>query len=104
MSGGIPLLPPLPPPPPPPPPPLGGGGGATGPNDAVTFRAASNVRGHVPVPEPAPDQPSNVEPAAGVAVRVTVLPSAYVDAHPPAHVTVPEPEPERVTVSANDAG
>jgi hypothetical protein len=41
---------------------------------AVTVVAAFRVTVHVAVPEQGPDQPAKVEPAAGVAVRVTVEP------------------------------
>jgi hypothetical protein len=41
---------------------------------AVTVVAAFRVTVHVAVPEQGPDQPAKVEPAAGVAVRVTVGP------------------------------
>jgi hypothetical protein len=41
---------------------------------AVTVVAAFRVTMHVAVPEQGPDQPAKVEPAAGVAVRVTVEP------------------------------
>jgi hypothetical protein len=40
-------------------------------NVAVTLLAASIGTLHVPVPEQAPLQPVKVEPAVGVAVRVT---------------------------------
>src|SRR5215208_1194657 len=46
------------------------------PNVAVTERAAFIVRVHVPVPEQSPDQPVKLSPDAGVAVRVTSVPSA----------------------------
>jgi hypothetical protein len=46
-------------------------------NVAVTEVAALSVIGHVlAVPQPAPDQPAKVEPAAGAAVRVTTVPGA----------------------------
>jgi hypothetical protein len=41
---------------------------------AVTAAAAFMVTLHAPVPAQAPDQPAKMEPAAGVAVRVTVVP------------------------------
>ena len=45
------------------------------PNVAVTFRSALIVTAHVPVPEqPAPLQPENVDPAAGLALSVTFVP------------------------------
>jgi hypothetical protein len=46
-------------------------------NVAVTDRSALIVTVHAPVPEQLPPlQPANVEPAAGVAVNVTIVPSA----------------------------
>ena len=44
-------------------------------NVAVTVVAALTVTAQVPVPEQAPLQPANVEPAAGVAVRVRAVPA-----------------------------
>ena len=70
-------------------------------NVAVTDWSALIVTVHVPVPEqPAPLQPVKVEPAAGVAVSVTTVPSLN-DAEQVAPqlipagelVTVPEPVP-----------
>jgi len=63
---------------------------------------------HVPVPEqPAPLQPEKVEPAAGVAVSVTTVPSLNEVEHvapqsiPAGELeTEPEPVPDFVTVSA----
>jgi hypothetical protein len=81
-------------------------------NVAVTLWAALIVTTHVPVPEqPAPDQPPNVDPEAGAAVRVTDVP-VLKDAEQVepqlmpagALVTVPEPVPARVTVSVLVAG
>jgi len=59
------------------------------------------VTEHVPVPaQPPPLQPVNVEPAAGVAVRVTAVPLVKAAAHvvpqvipAGALVTVPVPAP-----------
>ena len=46
-------------------------------NVAVTEVAAPSVMAQVfVVPHPAPDQPPNVEPAAGAAVSVTTVPGA----------------------------
>ncbi len=66
----------------------------------------SMVMVQVPVPLQAPLQPAKVEPAAGVAVRVTTLPEAYGSAQSvpqftPAGllVTVPLPLPVFVTVN-----
>src|SRR5277367_5813126 len=42
---------------------------------ATTLCAALMVTTQVPVPEHAPDQPANVEPVLGVAVRVTTVPA-----------------------------
>jgi hypothetical protein len=75
---------------------------------AVTDVAAFIVTVQVPVPEqPPPVQPVNVAPAEGVAVSVTALPLLNVAEHVApqlmpagALVTVPEPAPERLTVSA----
>ena len=76
-------------------------------NVAVTDRSALIVTVQVPVPEqPPPLQPVNAEPAAGVAVSVTTVPSLNDAAQVapqliPAGelVTVPEPVPVFVTVS-----
>jgi hypothetical protein len=45
-------------------------------NSAVTERASLIVAIQLPVPEQAPPQPANVDPAAGGAVRVTAIPAA----------------------------
>ena len=50
------------------------GGGGTRLKAAVTVSSASVVIEQVPVPVQAPDQPAKLEPAAGVAVRVTAVP------------------------------
>jgi len=73
----------------------------------VTDVAALMVTVHVPVPvHPPALQPVNVEPAAGVAVRVTAVPLARVAEHVVPHAipvgeldTVPAPAPDLVTVS-----
>src|SRR6267142_1898970 len=75
---------------------------------AVTEAVALIVTTQVPLPEqPPPLQPVKVEPAAGVAVKVTAVPLAYGAAHvaPQAMpagllVTVPAPAPALLTVSA----
>src|SRR5207244_814751 len=75
---------------------------------AVTVVAAETVTTHDPVPEqPPPAQPVKVEPAAGVAVNVTVVPLAKLAEQVapqliPAGelVTVPLPVPALLTVSA----
>jgi hypothetical protein len=80
------------------------------PNDAVTAWSPFIVTVHGPVPEqPPPDQPSNMEPAAGVAVSVTPLPGENEAEQVPGHeipagelVTVPEPEPVTDTLSEGD--
>src|SRR4029453_3900304 len=74
---------------------------------AVTVVAALSVTVQVPVPEhPPPLQPVKVEPAAGVAVKVTAVPLAYAAEHVapqeiPAGllVIVPVPVPLGLTVS-----
>ena len=76
-------------------------------NVAVTLVAALNVTTQAPVPEqPPPLHPVNVEPVAGVAVKVTLLPLGKVVEHAapqlmPAGelVTVPLPVPEAPTLS-----
>jgi hypothetical protein len=76
-------------------------------NPAVTVVAAFSVTVQVPVPEqPPPVQPVKVEPAAGVAVKVTAVPLANAAAHvmpqeipAGALVTVPAPAPALLTVS-----
>ena len=70
--------------------------------------AAETVTAQVPVPEQPPLlQPVNVDPAAGAAARVTVVPLVKLAAQVapqliPAGelVTVPLPVPDGVTVSA----
>jgi hypothetical protein len=76
---------------------------------AVTELAAFIVTVHVPVPVHAPLQPVKVAPAAGVAVSVTAVPAAnaaeqVVPQLMPAGalVTMPDPAPARLTVSAKD--
>jgi hypothetical protein len=74
---------------------------------AVTDVAAFTVTVQEPVPEqPPPLQPVNVEPAAGVAVRVTAVPFVNEAEHVAPHempagalVTVPVPAPALLTVS-----
>ena len=74
----------------------------------MTVVAAFSVTIQVPVPEqPPPVQPEKVEPAAGVAVRVMGVPPVNAAEHVapqemPAGllVTVPEPAPLGLTVSA----
>src|SRR5215472_139531 len=72
---------------------------------AVTVTAVVGVKVHVPVPvQPPPLQPVKVEPAAGWAASVTVVPLATVVVHvvpqliPAALVTVPRPLPALATV------
>ena len=76
---------------------------------AVTELAAFNVTMHAPAPVHAPLQPVKVAPAAGVAVSVTAAPllndaEQVVPQLIPAGalVTVPDPAPARLTVSAKD--
>ena len=59
-----------------------------------------------PLPEQAPDQPANLEPAAAAAFRVTVLPSANRAAQAlpqliPAGALDTEPEPLPVTATVS---
>src|SRR5437867_12143638 len=69
---------------------------------AATAVVAVSVSVQGPVPEQAPPlQPVKTDPAAGVAVMVTTLPSAKVDEQTTGHpmpgglvVTVPEPVPD----------
>jgi hypothetical protein len=76
-------------------------------NVAVTALAAVIGTVHVPVPVQPPLQPVNVEPVAGAAVSVTVVPWPNVPVHVApqsipagADVTVPTPVPAFVTASA----
>src|SRR5262245_66519682 len=70
-------------------------------NVAVTDVAALIVTVHIPVPaQPPPFQPVKSEPAAGVAVNVTVVPFVNPKAHVAPHVipagalaAVPDPAP-----------
>src|SRR5262245_14889602 len=81
-------------------------------NVAVTDVAALIVTVHIPVPaQPPPFQPVKSEPAAGVAVNVTVVPFVNPKAHVAPHVipagalaTGPDPGPLLLTVSGNDWG
>ena len=76
----------------------------------MTDVAALTVTLHVPVPvQPPPLQPVNVEPAVGVAVRVTTVPLVKpVEQVAPqeipagALVMLPLPAPDFATVSVND--
>jgi hypothetical protein len=72
---------------------------------AVTDLAADIVTVQVPVPVQAPDQPVNMEPVAGAAVSVTLVPGAYTAPHavpqlipPTLEVTVPLPAPALATL------
>ena len=73
---------------------------------AATIVAAPGVTVHVPVPEqPPPSQPRKVEPAAGVAVKVTTEPGlkealqVFPQMMPAGEdVTVPRPVPNLVRV------
>jgi hypothetical protein len=76
---------------------------------AVTLVPALTVTAHVPVPEHAPLQPANLEPAAAVAVSVTEVPGVTDSVHAepqliPAGVllTVPMPEPALATDSVSE--
>ena len=73
---------------------------------AVTLAAATIETVQDPIPAHAPDQPVKLEPEAGVAVSVTVVPLLYVAAHvipqliPEGDdVIVPAPVPARAVVS-----
>jgi hypothetical protein len=73
---------------------------------AIAEALPVSVRLQVPVPLHPPDQPANVEPALGVAVRVTAVPLAKFALHVapqliPAGllVMVPLPEPALWTLS-----
>jgi hypothetical protein len=75
---------------------------------AVTFCAALIVTVHAPVPLHAPPQPAKLEPDAGVAVRLTLVPCAklVVQVEPQLMpvgvlVTVPAPDPLLLTVNPN---
>lgn len=76
-----------------------------GANVAATLSSWLSVTEQAAVPaQPPPDQPANVEPEAGVAVRVTVVPPGYCFEHVPGQeipepVTVPEPEPVVLALS-----
>ena len=70
---------------------------------ADTERAAVIETMQLPVPVQAPLQPAKVEPVAGAAVSVTVVPLAYVAAQVdpqlmPEPLTVPLPVPDFVTL------
>ena len=71
-------------------------------NVAVTVVSALIVIVQVPAPlHPPPDHPANVEPDAGVAVKVETVPEVTPETEqvapqfmePPDEVTVPEPVP-----------
>ena len=81
------------------------------PNVALTACTTLIVTVHVPVPVQAPLQPVNVEPVAGVAVKVTDVPLANEAAHVApqeipvgALLTVPLPVPDLVMVNEKDVG
>ena len=81
------------------------------PKVALTACTALIVTVQAPVPVQAPLHPVNVEPVAGVAVKVRVLPLENDATHVVpqeipvgALVTVPLPVPDLVTVSENDVG
>jgi hypothetical protein len=73
-------------------------------NVAVTLRSVLIVTEHDPEPVHAPDQPVNVDPDAGVAVRPTTVPVAKSASHVVGQlmpegelVTDPDPDPDTVT-------
>jgi hypothetical protein len=77
---------------------------------AVTARAALMVTVQVPVPLQLPPQPLKMDPAAGVAVRVTTVPLLNAAEQVVPHampagelLTVPPPLPDLVTVSVRGA-
>jgi hypothetical protein len=84
-------------------------------NRALTVAAAETATVHVPVPEQAPLQPTKRLPAEGLAVKVTDAPALKLPAHVPdvdpvvmvhdtpdgLDVTVPDPVPVPVTLTAN---
>jgi hypothetical protein len=80
-----------------------------GANVAATVVALARVKGHAPVPEqPPPDHPVKTEPAAGVAVKVTLVPAMNTAEQVapqliPAGALVTLPLPVRVTVKAMGA-
>jgi hypothetical protein len=81
-------------------------GCATREKDAVTFFAAFTTNAQPPVPLQAPLQPVNVEPAAGVALRPTLVPLAKLALQvepqlipPGLEATIPEPVPALVAVT-----
>lgn len=80
-----------------------------GANAALTVVAVAIVKVHAPVPEhPPPDQPENTEPAAGVAVSVTLVPAVNVAEQVtpqlmPAGALLTVPLPVRVTLSVTGA-
>ncbi len=78
---------------------------------AVTDADVLPLSEHAAVPVQPPLHPENVEPDAAAAVSVTTVPGAYVAEQEvpqliPAGllVTVPDPVPAFVTVTANPAG
>ncbi len=69
---------------------------------AVTLLAWVIVATQLPVPEQAPDQPVNVDPGEGDAVKVADVPSAYVSEQSPGQLIpagedVADPGPLTVT-------
>src|SRR5947209_10187408 len=81
-------------------------------NVAVTVVSALSVTVQVPMPEQLPpDQPANVDPESGVAVRVTWVPSSNWAEHVDPQsifggelVTVPVPAPDLVAVRRRVGG
>jgi hypothetical protein len=74
-------------------------------NFTVTDRAWFIITVQAPVPEQASDQPEKTEPAAGVAVRVTLVPKRKLREQvgeqlipSGLELTVPEPVPDLLTV------
>src|SRR3954464_2037771 len=84
------------PPPPPPPPPVG-----LTLKLAVADLSPFKVRSQVPVPVQAPDQPSRVDPVAGVPARLTSVPFAALVEHVPGQAT-PAPVTDPVPAPASE--
>src|SRR5207245_9219302 len=88
------------------------GGRRVGVGDVGGVVAADTTRAHVPVPRlPPPLQPVKTEPAAGLAVSVTVVPLAKLTVQVAPQsipggllVTVPVPMPVVATPSAKGGG
>jgi hypothetical protein len=85
------------------------GGAEADENVAETLCAAFIVTVQLPVPLHAPPQPAKLDPAAGVAVRLTCVPAAKLAPHVvpqliPAGALVTVPLPARPTVNVKEDG